>query len=139
DRLLSICFVLIRSPDNHLRWLSKDRPSLASRYSPQDGDYAQRQQQPVRAMKPGEGDARPFDGPTMKAPVQNERLDDEQDEDEQQPQTEHGVHPPERGRQESIPEVEPPRHVETGEADNEDRSSRLPDEAALYCLKRLQP
>ena len=44
--------------------------------------------------------------------VQDEGLGDEQDEREQQPKADHGVHPPEAGRAEAVPEIEPPDHVE---------------------------
>jgi hypothetical protein len=43
------------------------------------------------------------------------------------------------GRLESVPETEPPDHVEACQTDHDDGGSRLPGEAMLDRLKRRQP
>jgi hypothetical protein len=69
--------------------------------------------------------------------MQDERLADEQEGGEQQPQTDHGVHPPELRRTKAGPQFEPRCHIETCDADHDKGCSRLPDETPLDCLEGL--
>jgi hypothetical protein len=48
------------------------------------------------------------------------------------------VHPPEFSRPEPVPKIEPPRHVEAGQTNHDDSDPRLPDEAVLDRLERLE-
>lgn len=67
--------------------------------------------------------------------MHNERLCDKQDKDEQQPQADHGLHPPEADCGEALPQIKPPRHVEAGQSDHDDCRARLPNEPMLNRLE----
>ena len=55
----------------------------------------------------------------------SERLGNEDDRHEQRPDENHGVHPPERGVRETLPQLETPHHPQAGRAGKRDRPADL--------------
>src|SRR6185437_3283754 len=70
-------------------------------------------------------------GLSLQTVPEDERLDDEQHESEQQPDGDHGMHPPEGRRFETAPKDQPPGHVEPRYTDDEHAYARLPGESPL--------
>jgi len=117
---------------------SEYRPSLTASDGTYDRHDAQEQQDPMRAVQPGERNLWPSCSPAIEMAMQNEGLGYEQDKSEKQPYTDHCVHPPEFSHPESIPEIEPPCHVEAGQTNHRDGAPSLPNEAVLDRLEGLE-
>src|SRR5208283_1000034 len=118
---------------------SEHRPSLAAGDRTDDGDQAEREQDPVHAMQPLERDLRCRSRPFVEVASHNERLCHEQDNGEQQPHANHRVHPPELRRPEPVPQIKARRHVEAGQADDDDGYPRLPSETMFDRVEGPKP
>lgn len=68
----------------------------------------------------------------------NEGLGGQENDCKDQPKTDHGMHPPETGGAEPRPEVKVPSHVKAGEANRDDRRSRVPAKPMFDRSKRRQ-
>ena len=90
-------------------------------------------------VHPREGRVRRGPRPLTKVSTKDDGLNHEQGQREQQPHADHRVHPPELHPPEPFPQIEARRHVETGQADDDDPGPRLPDEAVFDHLEGLEP
>jgi len=66
------------------------------------------------------------------------RFGNEQDDREQQPYADHGVHPPEIHRPKTAPQVKPRRHIKAAQPHNQDRRPRLPGKTAFDGLEGMK-
>lgn len=93
----------------------------------------------MSALQPGKGDLGFCAHPLIETAVQDEGLADEENEGKNQPDADHGVHPPEIRAAKTIPKTQTPGHVEAGQADQDDGGTSLPGKTALDGLEGLQP
>ena len=97
---------------------------------------AAREQHEVGARQPAQKSRRILGRHGGDASVR-QRFDDEDDQHEQRPQQHHGVHPPTRRCGETVPEIEPPSHPESGRARQRNGEAHLRREALLDRLEQI--
>lgn len=101
-----------------------------------NGDRAERQQQPVAALHEYKCRMRIDGGATAQPFMQEQRLADEQNEGKQQPDQQHGVHPPVTGIEKPVPGAEAVGEIEAGEAGDGHRDPGLAGKPSLDGLEQ---
>lgn len=111
---------------------------MTASYGPGNGDKAQTQKNPVHAVRHGESllmvALSVFCGPF----TQHEGFHHEQHQGKDQPNQNHGMHPPEAKFCKATPCVEDMQHIESTQADNKRGEARLGSEAAFDTAKKLR-
>lgn len=118
--------------------LGEEIQPVASRHGTDDGDQAYNQQDPMGAMYESEGGLGIFKGPFAKNFVKQKRLQYEEDQAEDKPHQDHGMHPPVAVVQEAVPGVKFEDHVQAAETGN--HGCELGDvcKPALYLFEAVQ-
>jgi hypothetical protein len=114
-------------------------PAVASCDGAQEREQSEPEQHGMGTVEAAEGCIRANITVPTQAVVQAERLDNEQHEGEQGPDTHHGVHPPVVNGPEPAPEIEPHHHVQTRGSGKQYHESRMPHESAFDSLECAAP
>jgi hypothetical protein len=104
------------------------QPAPRSHQADQQQEIARREKANARADR----------RPSREKSVQDKRLADKQQQHEDGPDAEHGMHPPEFGVGETRPQVELLDHVETAQADHDHGGAGNPDKAAFHGMEGSQ-
>lgn len=105
----------------------------------QDGDETQDQQDPMGAGEEGQRLFRRHARPAAEGAVEIKRLGQEDHRGEDQPDQDHGVHPPVPRREETVPEVEGEDQMKARQSDQQDRETGNPGEALFDGLELGHP
>ena len=109
---------------------------MGAEHSGKDRHQTERQQHDVATSDQRHG-LLGLKGDTTRKPfVQEQRLEDEEDQGEDQPDRDQGMHPPECRIEKSVPSRHQMRHVEPGQACQRHGYFRLPGKRAFDLLEQ---